>query len=43
MKKFDYVSPEAIYVLLDAEDILTASYDEGENDLDHEHDADGLV
>ena len=42
MKKFDYVSPEAIYVLLDEEDILTASYDEGENEDDQEHDAGNL-
>lgn len=40
MKKFDYVSPEAIYILLDAEDILTSS---AENEFDQEHDAGDLL
>lgn len=44
MKKLNYVSPEAMYILLDEEDILTASvpYDEEENSNDQEHDAGNL-
>ena len=40
MKKLNYVSPEAMYILLDEEDILTSS---AENDFDQEHDAEGLL
>jgi hypothetical protein len=36
MKKLDYVSPKAVYILLDEEDILTSSL---ENEFDQEHDA----
>ena len=41
MKKLNYVSPEAIYILLDEEDILTASLAD-ENADDQEHDAGDL-
>lgn len=40
MKKLNYVSPEAMYILLDEEDIFTSS---AENDFDQEHDAEGLL
>ena len=40
MKKLNYVSPEAMYILLDEEDILTTST---ENEFDQEHDAEELL
>lgn len=40
MKKLNYVSPEAIYILLDEEDILTMSSD---NEFDQDHNASDLI